>query len=91
MLSRALPRANVLQRLSGDFMRFVQMVFAIVLVSMVSALPVLAGEATPKKWRILYVEGGPYTNYQQLLAGTARGLARLGLIANGNVAIPAET
>lgn len=91
MLARALPRANVLQRLSGDSMRFVQMVFAIVLVSMVSVLPVSAGEATPKKWRILYVEGGPYTNYQQLLAGTARGLARLGLIANGNVAIPAET
>lgn len=50
-----------------------------------------AEKAAPKKWRIIYVEGGPYTNYQQLLAGTARGLARLGLIDNGNVSVPSGT
>ena len=49
------------------------------------------GHAFGKTWRVLYVEGGPYTNYQQTLAYTARGLARLGLIQNGDVPIPQET
>jgi len=35
-----------------------------------------------------YVEGGPYTDYQQIFAGTVRGLAKLGLIENGDVPVP---
>ncbi len=41
-----------------------------------------------KTWRVLYVEGGPFGNYQQTLAWTARGLERLGMIDNGQVEIP---
>jgi ABC-type uncharacterized transport system substrate-binding protein len=44
--------------------------------------------APQKKWRVIYVEGGPYTDYQQILAGTIHGLAQLGLIVNGNVPVP---
>ncbi len=47
--------------------------------------------AEDKVWRILYVEGGPFSNYQQTLAQTARGLEKLGLIENGQVAIPEGT
>ena len=47
-----------------------------------------AGE---KVWRVLYVEGGPFSNYQQTLAQTARGLEKLGLIDNGQVSIPEGT
>ncbi len=75
----------------GVFMRLVRLVLSVMLAIAVICPTVWASQTAPKKWRILYVEGGPYTNYQHLLAGTARGLARLGLIANGNVAIPSET
>lgn len=44
-----------------------------------------------KKWRVIYVEGGPYTDYQQIFAGTVRGLAKLGLIANGDIPVPANS
>ena len=47
--------------------------------------------AEEKTWRVLYVEGGPFSNYQQTLAQTARGLEELGLIDNGQVAVPADT
>lgn len=33
-----------------------------------------------KKWRIAYYEGGPYTDYQQVLSETIRGLMKLGWI-----------
>ena len=44
-----------------------------------------------KKWRAIYVEGGAYTDYQQILAATARSFAKLGLIENGNVPISIDT
>jgi ABC-type uncharacterized transport system substrate-binding protein len=44
--------------------------------------------AADKVWRVIYVEGGPFSNYQQTLAHTARGLQKLGLISNGQVKIP---
>ena len=44
-----------------------------------------------KKWRVIYVEGGPYTDYQQILRTTAQGLAQLGAIQKGDVPIPKET
>ena len=47
--------------------------------------------AEEKVWRVLYIEGGPFSNYQQTLAHTARGLEKLGLIDNGQVAIPEGT
>lgn len=52
-----------------------------------SAVPAW-GADTDKTWRVIYVEGGPFTNYQQTLAHTARGLQKLGLISDGQVAIP---
>ena len=42
-------------------------------------------------WRIAYIEGGPFVNYQQMLSGLARGLAKLGVIQNGRVPIPEGT
>ena len=53
-------------------------------------LPFLASPASAeeKVWRAIYVEGGPFSNYQKTLAFTARGLERLGLIRNGAVSIP---
>lgn len=48
-------------------------------------------QAEEKVWRVLYVEGGPFSNYQQTLAQTARGLEKLGLIDNGQVSIPKDT
>ena len=55
-----------------------------------SFLP-LSASAEEKIWRVLYVEGGPFTNYQNTLAYTARGLAKLGLIDNGQVNIPKDS
>ncbi len=50
-----------------------------------------AAQAAPlKKWRAVYVEGGGYTDYQQILAATAQGLAKLGLIEHGDVPIPTD-
>lgn len=51
----------------------------------------LPAYASPKIWRAIYVEGGPFSNYQQLLAHTARGLEELGLIDDGKVAVPSGT
>ena len=51
-----------------------------------------ANAAEPhKKWRVIYVEGGPYTDYQQIFLGTVRGLAKLGLIENGRIPTPADS
>lgn len=39
-------------------------------------------------WRIAYVEGGPFVDYQKILRGIALGLQRMGLIENGDVPVP---
>ena len=39
----------------------------------------------------LRIEGGGYTDYQRILAATAKGLAELGVIADGDVPIPEKT
>ena len=44
-----------------------------------------------KKWRVAYIEGGGYTDYQRIFAATAKGLAELGVIADGDVPIPEKT
>ncbi len=44
-----------------------------------------------KRWRAAYIEGGGYTDYQRILAATAKGLAELGIIADGDVPIPEKT
>lgn len=54
-------------------------------------LPSIACAKEQKVWRVIYVEGGSYTDYQQIFAGTIRGLAKLGLIPNGNVPVPKGT
>ncbi len=59
-----------------------------------AAVPVSAASFAPdtnRVWRVIYVEGGPFINYQQTLAHTARGLQKLGLISNGQVAIPKDS
>jgi ABC-type uncharacterized transport system substrate-binding protein len=38
-----------------------------------------------KKWRMIYVEGGPFKDYRLTLVGLARGLEKLGLIEDGQV------
>ena len=44
-----------------------------------------------KKWRVIYVEGGPYSEYQQTLRATVQSLAQLGVIQKGDVPIPKKT
>ena len=41
-----------------------------------------------KVWRIAYIEGGPFVDYQKILRGIAIGLQRQGLIENGAVPVP---
>lgn len=38
-----------------------------------------------KKWRIAYYEGGPYTDYQQVLTETIRGLMHLGWVETADL------
>ena len=52
--------------------------------------PALA-ETGARTWRIAYVEGGPFSDYQRILRGVAVGLQRLGVIENGNVPMPDDS
>ena len=64
----------------------------IVLYILIVAQPQLAmSETPPKPFRVIYVEGGPFTDFQLIFKGMSLGLQRLGLIANGNVPIPSNT
>lgn len=48
--------------------------------------------AAPRKvWRVAYVEGGPFADYQRVFQGLALGLASRGMIEHGNVPIPSDT
>lgn len=62
--------------------------FFLVSVSALSPAALFAAPAEEKPWRIAYVEGGPFSDYQRILRGVALGLERLNLIENGNVPIP---
>ncbi|MDO5532996.1 ABC transporter substrate binding protein [Sutterella sp.] len=42
-------------------------------------------------WRIAYVEGGEFSDYQRTLRGVAVGLKQLGFIDKGDVAVPVDT
>ena len=44
--------------------------------------------AQPKVWRVIYVEGGPFSDYQRILRGLTLGLQERGIIANGQVPLP---
>jgi len=70
-------------------MRRLSLLIFSVCAAVLLAMP--AGAASPRKWRAVYLEGGSYSNYQQMLAGVAQGLARRGLIDNGDVPVPADT
>lgn len=64
----------------------------LVLCTVFIAVPSMANSnLSEKKWRIIYVEGGGYTDYQQILAATVSNMAKLGLIENGNVPTPVGT
>ena len=64
--------------------------FLLIFAACLTFLPSSAS-AEEKVWRVLYVEGGPFSNYQNTLAYTARGLEKLGLIDNGQVDIPKDS
>lgn len=72
-------------------MRIFCRILCLLLLSLACSLSPVPAQGAGKVWRALYVEGGPFSNYQQMLAHTARGLEKLGLIDNGQVAIPADT
>ncbi len=68
------------------------------ILTLVCALTVFAaareggqGAEPPGIWRLIYVEGGHYREYQQKLAATARFLQSMGLIADGEVPVPDDT
>jgi len=44
-----------------------------------------------KTWRVAYVEGGPFSDYQRILQGIALGLQNLGLIENGGIPLPEDS
>lgn len=46
---------------------------------------------TGKVWRVIYVEGGPFSDYQRVFRGLALGLQQQGLIRNGNVPLPKDS
>ena len=44
-----------------------------------------------KIWRVIYVEGGPFSDYQRIFQGLALGLEERGLIENGHVPLPKDS
>lgn len=72
-------------------MRVFCRIFSLFLLTILVAAPFASAQLEEKVWRVIYVEGGPFSNYQQTLAHTARGLEKLGLISNGQVPIPANS
>lgn len=44
-----------------------------------------------KIWRVIYVEGGPFSDYQRIFQGLALGLEERGLIENGHVPLPPDS
>lgn len=52
------------------------------------AAPAQTSPAEEKVWRVIYAEGGPYSEYQYTLQGLALGLEERGLIENGHVPLP---
>lgn len=55
------------------------------------AAPADAPPADGKVWRIIYVEGGPFSDYQRIFQGLALGLEERGLIKNGHVPLPGDS
>lgn len=47
--------------------------------------------AGDKAWRVIYVEGGPFSDYQRIFQGLALGLEERGLIRNGHVPLPKDS
>ena len=50
-----------------------------------------ARPAGDKVWRVIYVEGGPFSDYQRIFQGLALGLEERGLIENGHVPLPSDS
>ena len=48
-------------------------------------------QETSKKFRIIYVEGGPFSNFQRIFQGLCVKLQHLKLVQNGDVPIPRHT
>lgn len=70
-----------------DLFKIFRVVLTLVLSLFLLSSP---AEALEKVWKVLYVEGGPFSNYQNTLAHTARGLEKLGLLSNAQVEIPKD-
>ena len=47
--------------------------------------------AGDRVWRVIYVEGGPFSDYQRIFQGLALGLEERGLIENGHVPLPKDS
>lgn len=67
---------------------FCRVMFLLALLSLAS--PALA-QTSGRPFRVAYLEGGPFSDYQRILKGVAVGLQRAGVIENGNVPIPADS
>lgn len=67
------------------------MVVCLVIPGFVATLLASEDDAPQKRWRIIYVEGGPDWEFQSKLAATARHLGELKLIDNGEVPLPANS
>lgn len=52
------------------------------------AAPDADSPADGKVWRVIYVEGGPFSDYQRIFQGLALGLKERGLVEHGHVPLP---
>lgn len=72
---------------------FFRLVCLLPLCALMGPLPCgAAQESAPAKvWRLAYVEGGPFSDYQRIFQGLAVGLQDLGLVENGHVPVPEDS
>lgn len=70
--------------------RFRLCVAAMLLVFLASLL-LAVGDVSAKPFRLIYVQGGSYTDYQRVFRGFTLGLEEYSLVQQGNTPIPKDT
>lgn len=78
---------------SGKFFQFAAAVLACfaVFAGPFGADAKTSADPSKKVWRIAYIEGGAFAEYQRIFHGVAIGLQRAGLIQNSNVPLPEDS
>ncbi|MBQ7607002.1 MAG: ABC transporter substrate-binding protein [Desulfovibrionaceae bacterium] len=58
---------------------------------LIAPIDLFANEQAGKPFRILYVDGGSYSDFQRVFSGFAKNLKNLDLVENGDVPVPKDT